>query len=78
MSEDLTDEEIDRRIAAGLAEDTPEGGVTVLECPHCGKSDLSYVAGMETGHQYRCPHCDYEGAFAIETERSVDELRRRS
>lgn len=75
---EMTDEEIDRRITAGLNDEPASDKVKVLECPDCGRSDLSYVAGMETGHQYQCPHCQYQGALAVERWRTPDELRSQS
>lgn len=70
-------QDIDRIVAEGLDDDTvPAGSVKVLECPECSRSDLSYVAGMETGHKYQCPHCGYIGVLAIERVRTVEELRR--
>ena len=72
-------DEIDRVVQDGvgrLDKARRAGTVTVLECPECAQSDLSYVAGLETGHQYQCPHCGYQGAFAIERERTPEELRR--
>lgn len=76
-TDDLSDDDLDRIVASGLVEEEgAPGQVKVLECPDCGRSDLSYVAGMETGHQYRCPHCGYEGALAVERWRAVADLRR--
>ena len=73
----LTDDELDALMRAGTERTRKDPkDVTVLECPDCGRSDLSYVAALETGHKYGCPHCGYEGAFVIERERSVEELRR--
>lgn len=75
------DDEIDRVVKEGIEElDAREDArkVTVLECPECGRSDLSYVAAMQTGHQYQCPHCGYQGALAIERERTPAELRKQA
>lgn len=77
-SENLDGETIDRIVQEGMDEveaTDPPTGVPVLECPDCGKSDMSYVAGMETGHKYQCPHCGYEGAFVIERDRTPEDLR---
>lgn len=75
----IDDAELDRMLAEGLKEDGPEAGkIKVLECPECGESDLSYVAGMMTGHQYQCPHCEYQGALAVERWRTPDELRKQA
>lgn len=79
--DELSDDEVDTIVKRGISEaDAHEPGrtVTVLECPECGASDLSYVAGMETGHQYQCPHCGYQGAFVVERERTPEELRRQA
>lgn len=76
----LSDDELDAMIEDGIErlEGYSKGGensVKVLECPECGRSDMDYVAGMETGKKYLCKHCGYEGAFVVERMKTPDELR---
>lgn len=41
---------------------------TVLVCPQCDSTHVTYFMGMKTGVQYQCKECGYVGSFIIERE----------
>ncbi len=42
----------------------------VKTCPSCGSLDIHLFLGGETGVQYKCETCGYQGPFIV--ERDVD------
>ena len=42
---------------------------TVLICPDCGSTNVTYYMGLKTGVQYQCKDCDYVGTFIIEQDK---------
>jgi len=44
-------------------------GITVLTCPDCGSTNVTYYMGLKTGVQYQCKDCDYVGTFIIEQDK---------
>ncbi|MCG7850601.1 MAG: hypothetical protein MIO93_15695 [ANME-2 cluster archaeon] len=43
--------------------------ITVLTCPDCGSTNVTYYMGLKTGVQYQCKDCDYVGTFIIEQDK---------
>ena len=41
---------------------------TVLRCPHCGSTDITYELGLITGYKDHCKNCQYVGALVIQDE----------
>ena len=46
---------------------------TVLRCPQCGSTDVTYELGLITGYKYHCKKCQYVGALVIQDEMTCDE-----
>jgi len=46
---------------------------TVLRCPHCGSTDVTYELGLITGYKYHCKKCQYVGALVIQDDVICDE-----
>ncbi|HIH87528.1 MAG TPA: hypothetical protein HA304_06450 [Methanosarcinales archaeon] len=42
---------------------------SVLICPQCNSTDVTYYMGLKTGVQYQCKECGYVGAFIIERDK---------
>ncbi|MDF1556764.1 MAG: hypothetical protein P1P80_01075 [ANME-2 cluster archaeon] len=42
---------------------------TILTCPVCGSTNITYYMGLKTGVQYQCKDCDYVGTFIIEQDK---------
>ena len=45
---------------------------TVLRCPQCGSTDLTYELGLITGYKYHCKKCQYVGPLVIQDEMTAD------
>lgn len=45
---------------------------TVLRCPQCGSTDVTYELGLITGYKYHCKNCQYVGALVIQDEMTAD------
>jgi|MudIll2142460700_1097286.scaffolds.fasta_scaffold2460233_2 predicted RNA-binding Zn-ribbon protein involved in translation (DUF1610 family) len=46
---------------------------TVLRCPQCGSTNITYELGLITGYKYFCKDCQYVGALVIQDEVCCDE-----
>jgi predicted RNA-binding Zn-ribbon protein involved in translation (DUF1610 family) len=46
---------------------------TVLRCPQCGSTDLTYELGLITGYKYHCKNCQYVGPLVIRDEMTSDD-----
>ncbi len=46
---------------------------TVLRCPQCGSTDVTYELGLITGYKYHCKNCQYVGALVIKDEVTCDD-----
>jgi predicted RNA-binding Zn-ribbon protein involved in translation (DUF1610 family) len=42
---------------------------SVLICPQCNSTNVTYYMGLKTGVQYQCKECGYVGAFIIEWDK---------
>lgn len=42
---------------------------SVLICPDCGSTSITYYMGLKTGLQYQCKDCGYVGSFIIEQDK---------
>ena len=66
VREDAEDfNELDRIIE----EETWKRTDSVLVCPQCNSTNVTYYMGLKTGVQYQCKECDYVGAFIIERDK---------
>jgi len=45
---------------------------TVLRCPQCGSTDVTYELGLITGYKYHCKKCQYVGALVIQDDMTCD------
>lgn len=43
-------------------------GPSILVCPVCGSTEITYYMGLKTGYQYQCKNCNYVGALVLEKE----------
>ena len=63
---DDTPEDFEKLDAAVLAESKKSPARTVLICPQCGSTNVTYWLGLKAGVKYQCKDCGYIGAFVIE------------
>ncbi len=42
---------------------------SVLICPNCSSTNVTYYMGLKTGVQYQCNDCGYVGTFIIEQDK---------
>ncbi|MDW7774746.1 MAG: hypothetical protein SCH39_00220 [Methanosarcinales archaeon] len=42
---------------------------SILICPNCGSTSITYYMGLKTGLQYQCKDCGYVGTFIIEQDK---------
>ncbi len=57
--------ELDRKIEEEARKRTD----SVLICPQCNSTNVTYYMGLKTGVQYQCKECNYVGAFIIERDK---------
>ena len=66
VQEDAEDfNELERKIEEEAGKRTD----SVLVCPQCNSTDVTYYMGLKTGVQYQCKECGYVGAFIIERDK---------
>ncbi len=66
VQEDAGDfNELDRKIEEEARKRTD----SVLVCPQCNSTNVTYYMGLKTGVQYQCKECGYVGAFIIERDK---------
>lgn len=61
-----SNEEINKLEEMILEEGKKSRPVTVLLCPVCGSSNVTYHLGGQIGYMYQCKDCGYVGALIIE------------
>jgi predicted RNA-binding Zn-ribbon protein involved in translation (DUF1610 family) len=65
----MTDSEDFNELEKAIEEASKKRNQTILVCPQCGSTSVTYYMGMKTGVQYQCKDCDYVGAFIIEKDK---------
>jgi predicted RNA-binding Zn-ribbon protein involved in translation (DUF1610 family) len=65
----MKDSEDFDELEKAIEEASKETNPTILVCPQCGSTNVTYYMGMKTGVQYQCKDCDYVGAFIIEKDK---------
>ena len=65
----MTDSEDFDELEKVIEEASNKHNPTILVCPHCGSTNVTYYMGMKTGVQYQCKDCDYVGAFIVEKDK---------
>ena len=50
----------------------------LLVCPSCGSTDLRQLLGGQTGDQYKCPSCNYQGIALKGNIRFIKEFKKRA
>ena len=66
--------ELERKIKDHIRKKTN----SVLICPQCNSTDITYYMGLKTGVQYQCKQCNYVGAFIIEMDKEQTPSRESS
>ncbi|MFH1752295.1 MAG: hypothetical protein ABH821_05155 [archaeon] len=48
-----------------------------LFCPSCGKTNIKWFMGGQTGDRYRCPDCDYIGLALSGTGKFIENYKKK-